>query len=150
MKRFAMAGGLMVAAFAGVVLAQDKALKELEGTYKVTALEKAGKAAEKALTDSVKIIIKGDEFTLTFDKDGEKQEKKAKIKVDSSSTPATIDITPSDGPEKGKTFPGIFKIEKGEVTIIFTEKGDRPKEFKSEGESMMVKMKKDEKEKEKK
>ena len=146
MKRFAVAGGLMVAAFAGVVLAQDKALKELEGTYKVTVLEKAGKAADKALVDSLKITIKGEDFTLKM---GD-EEKKAKIKVDSSKTPGTIDITPSDGPEKGKTFPGIYKIEKGEVTIIFTEKGDRPTEFKSEGESMLVKMKKDEKEKEKK
>ena len=146
MKRFALAGGLMVAAFAGVVLAQDKALKELEGTYKVTALEKAGKAADKTLVDSLKITIKGEDFTLKMGDD----EKKAKIKVDSSKTPNTIDFTPSDGPEKGKTFPGIFKLEKGEVTVVFTEKGDRPKEFKAEGEAMLVKMKKDDAKKEEK
>lgn len=141
MKRFALAGGLMIAAFTGLVLAQDKALKELEGTYKVTALEKGGKAGPKDLVDSLKVTIKGEEFLFKI---GD-EEKKAKIKVDSSKTPNTIDITPNDGPEKGKTFPGIFKIEKGELTLVFTEKGDRPKEFKSEGETMMVKMKKDEK-----
>jgi uncharacterized protein (TIGR03067 family) len=145
MKRFALAGGLMVAAFAGVVFAQDKALKELEGTYKVLALEKAGKPAPKELADSLKITIKGEDFTIKI---GD-EEKKAKIKVDSSKTPNTIDITPGDGPEKGKTFAGIIKSEKGEVTLVFTEKGDRPKEFKSEGEAMMLKMEKDEKEKEK-
>lgn len=141
MKRFAVAGGLMVAMFAGVVIAQDKALKELEGTYKVTALEKGGKPAPKDLTDSLKVTIKGGDFTFKIGDD----EKKAKIAVNSSKKPNTIDIQPADGPEKGKTFPGIFKMDKGEVTLVFTEKGDRPKEFKSEGEAMLVKMKKDEK-----
>jgi uncharacterized protein (TIGR03067 family) len=146
MKRFALAGGLLAAAFAGVLSAQDKALKELEGTYKVTFMEKVGKVAEKEVNESLKITIKGDELTvLITEKDGEKKEKKAKIKVETAKTPHTIDITPSDGPEKGKTFPGIYKIEKGEVTVVFTEKGDRPKDFKVEGEAVLIRLKKDEK-----
>ena len=101
MKRFALAGGLLVAAFTGVIIAQDKALKELEGTYKVTFLEKAGKAAPKDLTESLTVTIKGEEMTIKVGDD----EKKAKIKVDSSKTPNTIDVFPSEGPEKGKSFP---------------------------------------------
>jgi uncharacterized protein (TIGR03067 family) len=142
MKRLAVAGGLMLAAFAGIVVADDKALKELEGTYTVTALQKGGKDAPKDLTDMLKVSIKGDDFVLMVGS----EEKKAKIKVDSSKTPHTIDITPSDGPDKGKTFPGIYKADKGEVTIVFTEKGtERPKDLKSEGDTMLVKMKKEEK-----
>ena len=139
MKRFAVAGGLMVAMCAGIVLADDKALKDLEGSYKVLVLEKAGKTAPKDLIDSVSISIKGDALTINF-----KDEKKsAKIKADNSKTPHTLDITPTDGEEKGKTFPGIYKIEKNEVTFVFVEKGDRPKEFKSEGDATLVKMQKD-------
>jgi uncharacterized protein (TIGR03067 family) len=145
MKRFAVAGGLMVAAFAGVVLADEKALKELEGKYTVTHMEKAGKAAEKEKAESVKIAISGDELAIQITRDGEKQEHKAKVKVDAAKTPRTIDISPTDGESKGKTFPGIYKIEKGEVTLVFTEEGDRPKEFKSEGKAMLIKMKKGEK-----
>jgi len=141
MKRFAIAGGLMVAAFAGVVLADEKALKELEGTYTVTSLEKAGKPAPKEVTDGLKITIKGDELVIVVG--GE--EKKAKITVDSTKTPAHIDIKPQDGPEKDKTFLGLYKLDKGEVTLVFVEKGDRPKDLKGEGEVMVVKMKKDEK-----
>ncbi len=143
MKRFAVAGSLMLAAMAGVVLADDK--KDLDGMYTVTVLEKAGKSAPKEVIESIKITIKGEDFTIVIKEKDKDEEKKAKIKTDASKTPNTIDITPSDGPEKGKTFPGIYKIEKGEVTLVFTEKGDRPKEFKSEGEVMLVKMKKDEK-----
>jgi uncharacterized protein (TIGR03067 family) len=146
MKRFALAGGLLVAAFAGVLTAQDKALKELEGTYKVTFMEKVGRISEKETNESLKITIKGDELTVVItEKDGEKKEKKAKIKVETAKTPNTIDIVPSDGPEKGKTFPGIYKIEKGEVTVVFTEKGDRPKDFKVEGDAVLIRLKKDEK-----
>jgi len=141
MKRFAVAGGLMLAAMVGTLLADDKALKELEGTYKVTALEKAGKPAPKEVTDGVTVTIKGDDFTIKLGGD----EKKAKIKADGSKQPATIDITPNDGPEKGKTFPGIYKIEKGELTIVFTEKDARPKDFKGDGDAMLIKLKKDEK-----
>jgi uncharacterized protein (TIGR03067 family) len=142
MKRYALAGGLLVAAFAGVVLADEKALKELEGKYTVTHMEKGGKVAEKEKVDSVKIAITGDEIAIQITRDGEKQEHKAKLKADAAKTPHTIDISPTEGDSKGKTFPGIYKIEKGEVTLVFTEEGDRPKEFKSEGQAMLIKMKK--------
>jgi uncharacterized protein (TIGR03067 family) len=143
MNRFALAGGLMAVAVAGLALADEKALKELEGTYKVTALEKGGKAAPDELTKGLTVTFKGDEFLLNV----MGEEKKAKVKVDASKTPRTIDIVPGDGESKGKTFPGIYKVEKGEVTIAFTEEGDRPKEFKSEGQTVLLTMKKDEKDK---
>ena len=141
MKRFAFVGVLMVAMFTGIVLTQEKAPKDLEGTYKVTHMEKAGKVATKEETDGVKISIKGEELTIVI----RDEEKKAKIKVDASKTPNTIDISPIDGPEKGKTFPGIYKFDKGDLTLAFTEKGDRPKAFKVEGDVVVLKMKKDEK-----
>lgn len=144
MKRFAVAGCLMVASFTGIVLADEKALKELEGAYTITVLEKGGKSAPKEVIDSLKVNIKGETLSIVIGSD----EKKAKIKVDTAKTPNTIDIMPSDGPEKGMTFPGIIKIEKGEVTIVFVEKGtERPKEFKSEGDGMLMKLKKSEEKK---
>jgi len=142
MKRFAVAGNLLLTAFAGVVLADEKALKELEGTYAVTRAEKNGKVLEKAKLDTLKIAIAGDVLTITYDKKGDKQELKAKIKVDANPTPRTIDIMPADGDAKGKTFPGIYKVEKGEVTLVYTEEGDRPKEFKAENAAMLLQMKK--------
>ena len=37
------------------------------------------------------------------------------------------------------------KIEKGEVVLAFSEKGDRPKEFKSDNEAILLRLKKVEK-----
>ena len=121
---------------------KDKGLKDLEGTYKLVVAEKDGKAAEKGLTDTVTVTIKGDEFTMTFSPEDKKV---AKIKVTPDAKLSTIDISPQDGTEKGKTFPGIYKIEKGEVVLVFSEKGDRPKEFKSDNEAILLRLKKVEK-----
>jgi uncharacterized protein (TIGR03067 family) len=142
MKRVAIAGSLMLVAFAGVVLADEKALKELEGKYAVTHAEKAGKILDKAKLDTLKVAIAGDELTLTVEGKAEKQELKAKLKVNAAVTPHTIDLLPTDGEYKGKTFPGIYKLEKGEVTLAYTEEGDRPKEFKAENKVMLLQMKK--------
>ena len=143
MKRFTIAGVLVVLMVGSLVLADDKALKDLEGTYKVTTAEKGGKSILDDTKGKVTITFKEDKMTIDFDG---KDTKSAKIKVDATKKPAHIDITLADGPEKDKTFPGIYQLEKGELMIAFNEKdGDRPKEFKSEGNAMVLKMKKDEK-----
>lgn len=141
MTRVAVALGALFVSALGSARADEKALKELEGTYKIVLAERDGKPADKELTDRATVTIKGDEFALTF---GPDDKKVAKIKLAEGKPPA-IDFAPADGPEKGKTFPGIYKIEKGEVTLAFSEKGDRPKEFKSDGEAVLLKLKRAEK-----
>ena len=121
---------------------KDKDAKELEGTYKLAHAELDGKLAEKATIETVTITIKGDEFVLSSSPDDKKV---SKIKVNPDAKLSTIDFTPQDGLEKGKTFPGIYKLEKGELTIAFSEKGDRPKEFKSDNGVMLLRLKKTEK-----
>ena len=140
MKRFAVAGLVLMLGISGL-LADDNDLKSLEGSYKAVAMEHAGKAAPADTVSNTTIKIMGNELAVTI-KDATKT---AKIKVDPKAKPAHIDISPADGPEKGKTFPGIYKIEKGELTIAFTEKGDRPTEFKGEGEVRLIRLKRDEK-----
>jgi uncharacterized protein (TIGR03067 family) len=142
MKHAVLAFALLSLALARPAAADEKALKELEGTYKITVAEKGGKAAPKDLTDTGTVTIKGDEFVISFAADDKKT---AKIKVGGDAKLATIDLSPSDGAEKGKTFPGIYKLEKGELTLAFTEKADRPKEFKSDEDVILMKLKKSEK-----
>lgn len=139
MKRFAVAGVLMALTAGGAALADEKVLKELEGTYKVVAMTKDGKDAPDEFRDTVTVKIAGDEMTFTI-KD---KAYPAKVKVDPKKKPAEIDISPTDGPEKGKTFPGIYKTEKGELVMAFVEKGDRPTEFKGDGVVLLVRLKRE-------
>ena len=138
MKRFAVCGVLLAFGLGGIVLADEKALKELAGTYRLVSAEKAGVPVAKDV-EKVKLTFKGDEMTIVLP-DGEKR---AKIQVDSTKKPAHIDIMPDEGPEKGKTFPGIYKFEKGELVLAFVEKGDRPAEFKGEGNAVLFRLRRD-------
>jgi uncharacterized protein (TIGR03067 family) len=135
MKRLA-AAAVLFAGLVGATAAQDadKELKRLEGTYKVKSISKGGKAAPAEVLESVKeVSFKGDTMTIHVMDEG----KKGKIKVDPSKKPAHIDITPLDGPQKDETLKGIYKLEKDELTIVFAESGDRPKDFKADGEGVM-------------
>jgi uncharacterized protein (TIGR03067 family) len=143
MTRFAVALVLVSGGLVGA--ADDPAPKGgLDGTYKLISAERDGKLAPKELVETVTVVFKGDEFTLSTSPDDKKV---AKLKIASDSKPlATIDIVPADGEYKGMTLLGIYKLEKGELTIAYNEKGDRPKEFKSDSESViLLKLKKVEK-----
>lgn len=140
MKRIAAAGLGMLLTFAGFVLADDKDLKELEGNYSVASLQLSGKVLSKEDAQKTKVRFKGDMLSITIGG----QEKATQIKVDASKKPHTIDITPNEGPDKGKTYLGIYKIEKNEVTLAFIKSGERPKEFTSENEVTLLKLKKEE------
>lgn len=139
MKRFAVAGVLLAFGLGGLVVADEKALKELAGKYKAVAAEKNGVAVAREKVEKLSVTIQDDTLTVT---DGEGGEKRAKIKVDPTKKPAHIDISPDDGSDKGKTFPGVYKLDKDELTLTFAEKGDRPKDLTSEG-TLLLKLKRE-------
>lgn len=120
--------------------AAAEGLKDLEGSYTVEAATKGGVDVPETERKKVTFVFKADEMTMkTADR-----AVTAKIKVDSTKMPMTIEISPADGPEKGKTFPGIYKIENGELLLAFNERGDRPTEFKGDGDVALMKLKKEE------
>jgi uncharacterized protein (TIGR03067 family) len=139
MKRFAVTGLALILWFAGAILADDKDLQELEGTYTVTSLKKGGREAGKEDTQKTKIRFKGESLSIIINGD----EKSTQIKVDTSKQPHTIDITPSEGPDKGKTYLGIYKVEMGELTLAFVRTGERPKGFTSDNDVTLMKLKKE-------
>lgn len=125
----------------GVSGAADSPLVELSGSYKAVALVRDGKTESEELVSSVSVKFAAEEMTFTI-KD---KTFPAKIKLNAKAKPATIDIAPSDGPEKGRTFLGIYKFDRGELAIAFSERGERPTAFKGEDGVLLVKLKKDEK-----
>ena len=137
MNRYFVSTSFLLLTCFGALLADDKDLKELEGTYTVVSLENGNKVAGKELTEKMKVRFKGDSLTIVIKSD----EKISTIKADASQKPHTIDISPNEGKEKGKTFLGIYKLEKGTLTIAYAMSGERPKEFSTENDVTVWKLK---------
>jgi uncharacterized protein (TIGR03067 family) len=68
--------------------------------------------------DTLKVLFKGEEvYTLKF-------------KLDPSKTPKAVDFTYVDGPEKGKTELGIYKLEGSKLVMAINDAGmARPTAF---------------------
>jgi uncharacterized protein (TIGR03067 family) len=110
--------------------ADDDAKKEYErftGTWKFASVEVEGK---KLPPEAVKgtLVIKGDKWSM---KEGEAAHA-GTYKVDLSKKPKQIDITFTEGPDKGKMMKGIYTLEGDTYTICLAMEGkDRPTEFAS-------------------
>jgi uncharacterized protein (TIGR03067 family) len=57
---------------------------------------------------------------------------KGTFKLDPSAKPKAIDITGTEGPNKGKTIPAIYELTDDTLTVCYNLGGkDRPTEFKT-------------------
>lgn len=104
-------------------------LKKFEGNWVFAAWESAGEALPAEARETAKLSIKGDKYTFEFG--GMTEE--GTIKLDAGKKPATIDLSITDGQDKGKNQVGIYKIDGDKITICLAAPGapDRPTEFKS-------------------
>lgn len=108
----------------------DTAKKELErhqGTWSVVAFVRDGKETPKDLVSSIVRIVEGDHVVW-------KREGKAfagtTIVLDPTTTPATIDVIPDGGKNRGEKVAGIYKFVGEQLVICMADAGqDRPKAF---------------------
>lgn len=119
--------------------AQDDAVKKelakLQGEWKMVSGVADGYSVPDEMLSSGKRVCKGDELTVTI---GGEVIMKAKITVDPSKSPKTIDYQVIEGPTKGKKHLGIYALDGDTLKSCFAAPGDeRPKEFGSkEGDKL--------------
>jgi uncharacterized protein (TIGR03067 family) len=105
---------------------EAKEKKAFEGTWNVTVAERDGRKESEEDTKNLKLIFSGDKITIKIQEEGQE----AMYKLDPGKKPKAIDITPTAGPEKGKTFQGIYELEGDSLKLCWSEKKDaRPTEF---------------------
>jgi uncharacterized protein (TIGR03067 family) len=104
-----------------------KELAKFEGTWRFVSVEVEGaKLPEEQVKKSGKMVIRGNQFAVpaggaTY---------RGTFKVDVSSKPKRIDATFTDGPDKGKTFLGIYELEGDTYKVCLGMPGKpRPKAF---------------------
>jgi len=127
------------AAFSGSVAARQAAaegpekgatmksdLEKLQGAWSVSTLEIDGRKMAENIFAGSKIVLNGRKFTTismgaTY---------KGTFKIDAASTPKTLDLNFTEGPEKGNTSLGIYELDGATWKICLTVSSKvRPKEF---------------------
>ena len=134
LKMLAAVGiGVMVASLwvQGEARAAERGDAEaIQGTWLPSAAELAGKKYPDEVRKSIRLVIKDDTYAVTV---GEAPPDRGTIKLDPSATPKAIDVTGTEGPNKGKTILAIYELSGDTLRICYDLSGkSRPTEFKTE------------------
>lgn len=107
---------------------KDKELEKVQGTWLPESAELGGKAFPEDVRKTIKLTIKGEMYVVTVGKGPDC----GKIKLDSAAKPKALDITGTDGPNKGKKIPAIYELDGDTWKICYDLSGKaRPSEFKT-------------------
>jgi uncharacterized protein (TIGR03067 family) len=103
-----------------------KELARFNGTWRFVSVEmEKTKLTEESLKHP-RMKIDGDKFTVS----DENVSQSCTFKIDLSKKPKTIDVTYTNGPEKGKISLGIYELEGDTYKICVDPEGkNRPTEF---------------------
>jgi uncharacterized protein (TIGR03067 family) len=132
-----LAVGLLVAADDK----KDDVKEKLKGTWAIVAMEVGGKKAPEEL-------IKGQTITFDADKMTHKEKDRtepATYKIDATQKPGHLDMTPTEGPDKGKTVKMIFQLDGDTLKIAGKMKPEeRPAGF-DDKDAMIITLKREKK-----
>jgi len=100
----------------------------IQGTWLPTVAELAGKEFPEEIRKTIKLVLKGDTYTVTVGKVIDK----GTVKRNPSAKPKELDITGTEGPNKDKTFLAIYELEGDTLRVCYDLSGKgRPAEFKT-------------------
>jgi uncharacterized protein (TIGR03067 family) len=125
--------GLALAALTPVRADQDELvkseLKALAGEWSMVSGSADGQPMPEDMRKQMKRVCQGDELTVTM---GAQIFVKAKITIDPSKKPKTIDYQMTDGFSKGKKQLGIYELEGDTLKSAFGKPdAERPADFTS-------------------
>ena len=131
MRRIYSVAIMVGLAFGGLGVRAEDAKDDLEamqGTWELTYFERDG--MEVKLQASTKAVNTGDKFVV---KRGEEIVAAGSFKFDATKKPKASETTYSEGPDKGKTFKGIYQIDRDTMKFCRagSPEGERPTEFKT-------------------
>ena len=113
--------------------AEDEAVKkdlaQLQGEWTMISGSANGESMSEEMRKEMKRVCKGDEITVTM---GDQVFLKAKLTLDPTKKPKTIDYEMTEGFTKGKKQLGIYEINGDTFKACFSSPGsERPTELKA-------------------
>lgn len=102
---------------------------QLQGTWKVVALEHGGKKKPAKKIAPLRVTVTGDKITS---REGKEVLEESTFRLDAAATPRAIDLRFTAGPDAGKSARGIYRLDGKKLTLCVAEPGkDRPRQFKA-------------------
>lgn len=100
----------------------------IQGTWRASAAELGGKPFPEEVRKSIKLTLKDGKYTVTVGKNPDQGD----VKLDPSAKPKTMDVTGTEGPNKGKTILAIYELDGDALKVCYDLSGKaRPAAFKS-------------------
>jgi uncharacterized protein (TIGR03067 family) len=119
----------LVLSFLSAAWSGDAKDDTMQGTWVAATAELGGKMFPDEIRKTIKLEVKGDKYTVTVGKVADY----GTVKLNPSAKPKTIDITGTEGPNKGRTFLAIYERKGDTLRVCYDLSGkNRPKEFKTE------------------
>ncbi|HEV3262227.1 MAG TPA: TIGR03067 domain-containing protein [Gemmataceae bacterium] len=122
-----VAAGILIAAGPSSSNATKRDLEKMQGDWAAVSMVVDGVTLSDDEAQSIFRTVKGNRYTLYL---FSKALIKGTFKIDASKKPKTMDVVAADGPEKGKTVPGIYELDGDRLKVCFAPAGQkRPKDF---------------------
>jgi uncharacterized protein (TIGR03067 family) len=100
----------------------------IQGAWLPSMAELAGKMFPDEVRKTIKLVIKDDKYTVTV---GKKVDQ-GTVKLNKAAKPKALDITGTEGPNKGKTILAIYERNGDTLRVCYDLSGkNRPTEFKT-------------------
>ena len=106
----------------------------IQGTWLPSVAEFAGQKFPDEVRKAIKLVIKDDTYTVT---EGTTIDK-GTVKLNPKAKPKTLDITGTDGPNKGKTIPAIYELDGDTLRVCYDLSGkSHPTELKTKADTQL-------------
>jgi uncharacterized protein (TIGR03067 family) len=107
----------------------EKELKKFQGTWTFESSKSGGKELPADVLKGLILTFEGDKHTV---KKGDEVIQAGTQKLNPSKSPKTIDVTMTEGPNKGTVMLGIYEIDGDTLKVCFDPHGKmRPTEFRN-------------------
>jgi uncharacterized protein (TIGR03067 family) len=101
----------------------------IEGAWLPSTAELGGQKFPDEILKTIKLVVKGDKYTVTVGAEVDQ----GTCKLNPSAKPKALDITGTDGPNKGKTILAIYERNGDTLRVCYDLSGkNRPTEFKTQ------------------
>jgi uncharacterized protein (TIGR03067 family) len=101
----------------------------IQGTWLPSTAELGGQKFPDEVRKTIKLVVQGDRYTVTVGKVVDQ----GTIRLHPAAKPKAMDITGTDGPNKGKTIRAIFERDGDTLRVCYDLSGEgRPTAFKTQ------------------